>query len=170
MTQTTGSKFTQQGSRKYQPTRCLIISPTGITIQFTIGSESTYIFHNIDIDRCDRDISSQLFRYFIKNKKLLIPFTLLGAMIALGLPPLGSAVKNHMQLRSCRRHRFDPWVGKIPWRRVWQPTPLFLPGESHGQRSLAGYKPQNVPKSLTGLKRLSMHMVSGIIFSLSNRK
>ena len=30
--------------------------------------------------------------------------------------------------------RFDPWVGKIPWRRKWQPTPVFLPGESHGQR------------------------------------
>ena len=34
---------------------------------------------------------------------------------------------------------FDPWVGKIPWRRAWQLTPVFLPGESHGQRSLAGY-------------------------------
>jgi len=41
----------------------------------------------------------------------------------------------------CRRHRrrgFRPWVGKIPWRRKWQPTPVFLPGESHGQRSLVG--------------------------------
>ena len=44
----------------------------------------------------------------------------------------------------CRRHRkqsFNPWVGKIPWRRKWQPAPVFLPGESHGQRSLAGYSP-----------------------------
>ena len=41
----------------------------------------------------------------------------------------------------CRRHLFDPWVGKIPWRRAWQPTPLFLPRESHGQRSLVGYSP-----------------------------
>ena len=42
----------------------------------------------------------------------------------------------------CKRHRrctFGPWVGKIPWRRKWQPTPVFLPGESHGQWSLAGY-------------------------------
>ena len=39
------------------------------------------------------------------------------------------------------RPRFHPWVGKIPWRRTWQPTPAFLPGESHGQRSLAGYSP-----------------------------
>ena len=39
------------------------------------------------------------------------------------------------------RHKFDPWIGKIPWRRAQQPTPVFLPGESHGQRSLAGYSP-----------------------------
>ena len=39
----------------------------------------------------------------------------------------------------CRRPRFDPWVGKIPWRRQWLSTPVFLPGESHRQRSLAGY-------------------------------
>ena len=37
----------------------------------------------------------------------------------------------------CRRHGFNSWVGKIPWRRKWQPTPVFLPGESYGQRSLA---------------------------------
>jgi len=41
----------------------------------------------------------------------------------------------------CRRHDFDPWVGKTLWRRRWQPTPVFLPGKSHGQRSLAGYTP-----------------------------
>ena len=41
-------------------------------------------------------------------------------------------------LPACGRCGFDPWVGKIPWRRVWQPTPLFLPRESHGQRSLVG--------------------------------
>ena len=41
----------------------------------------------------------------------------------------------------CRRHRFDPWVGKIPWRREWLPTPGFLPGEFHEQRSLAGHSP-----------------------------
>ena len=36
---------------------------------------------------------------------------------------------------------FDPWVGKIPWKRKWQPTPVFLPGKSHGQRSLVDYSP-----------------------------
>ena len=41
----------------------------------------------------------------------------------------------------CKRPRFDPRVGKIPWRREWQPTPVFLHGKFHGQRSLAGYSP-----------------------------
>ena len=49
----------------------------------------------------------------------------------------------------CRRPRFDPWVGKVPWRRAWQPTPVFLPGESHGQRSLVGYNPQGHKESDT---------------------
>ena len=47
----------------------------------------------------------------------------------------------------CKRHRFNPWVGKIPWRRAWQPTPIFLFGESYGQRSLASYGSIRVSKS-----------------------
>ena len=45
------------------------------------------------------------------------------------------------QFRRLKRHGFDPWVGKIPWRQKWQPTTVFLPGESHGQRSLGVYSP-----------------------------
>ena len=45
--------------------------------------------------------------------------------------------------------RFDPQAGKIPWRRAWQPTLVFLPGESHGQRSLAGYCPKCCKESDT---------------------
>ena len=41
----------------------------------------------------------------------------------------------------CWKWLVDPWVGKIPWRRAWQPSPAFLPGESHAQRSLAVYSP-----------------------------
>ena len=48
-------------------------------------------------------------------------------------------VKN---LPAMQETRFDPWVGKIPCRREWQPTPVFLPGEFHGQRSLVGYNPR----------------------------
>ena len=41
----------------------------------------------------------------------------------------------------CRRHGIDPWVGESPWRGTWQPTSIFFPGESHGQRNLADYSP-----------------------------
>ena len=44
---------------------------------------------------------------------------------------------------------FDPWVGKFPWRRKWQPTPVFLPGEFHGRRSLVGYSPRGCKESDT---------------------
>ena len=47
----------------------------------------------------------------------------------------------------CRRQEFDPWVRKIPWRRAWQSTPVFLPGESHGQRNLAGYSQEGHKES-----------------------
>ena len=40
-----------------------------------------------------------------------------------------------------RRHRCDPWLGEVPWRRAWQSTPVLLPGGPHGQRSLVGYSP-----------------------------
>ena len=42
---------------------------------------------------------------------------------------------------------FDPYIGKIPWRGAWQLTPVFLPGESHGQRSLVGYSPEGHKES-----------------------
>ena len=51
--------------------------------------------------------------------------------------------------RACRKPSFDPWVRKIPWRRKWQPTPVFLPGESLGQRSVEGYGPWDCKESDT---------------------
>ena len=47
----------------------------------------------------------------------------------------------------CGRPGFHPWVRKIPWRREWQPTPVFWPGELHRQRSLAGYSPWDCKES-----------------------
>ena len=52
-----------------------------------------------------------------------------------------SGKESTCQCRRCRRLRFSPWVGKIPWSRKCQHTPVFLPGESHGQSSLEGYSP-----------------------------
>ena len=56
-----------------------------------------------------------------------------------------------------RRCRFDSWVGKIRWRRRWQPTPVFLPGKSHGQRILEGYSPWG-PEDLDMNQLLSTHL------------
>ena len=65
------------------------------------------------------------------------------------LTQVALAVKTASQCRRCKRHRFDPWYGKIPWRRPWQPTLVSLPGEFHGQRSLAGYSPWGCKQSGT---------------------
>ena len=59
-------------------------------------------------------------------------------LIILQASLVAQMVKNPPQ---CRIRGLDPWVGKIPWRREWLPTPVFLPGEFHGQGSLAGYSP-----------------------------
>ena len=55
--------------------------------------------------------------------------------------------KSACQCRKCKRCRFNPQDGKMPWKRKWQPTPVFLPGKSHGHRSLAGYSPWGRKKS-----------------------
>ena len=80
--------------------------------------------------------------FFIKNQ-------LCSGIIYMGFPRWHSGKESACQCRRCKRHEFDPWVGKIPWRRAWQPTPVFLPGESHGQRRLVGY-------SLRGLRESDM--------------
>ena len=64
-----------------------------------------------------------------------------------GLPRWLNGKKSACQCRSYRRCRFDLWVWKIHWGRKWHPTPVFLPGKSHGQRSLEGYSPQGCKES-----------------------
>ena len=51
--------------------------------------------------------------------------------------------KKHKRSLPMQRCGFDSWFGKIPWERSWQPTPVFLPGESHGLKNLVGYSPQD---------------------------
>ena len=69
-------------------------------------------------------------------------FLLASPQYSLGKVPGGSVVKNSPAMRRCGRSReFNPWVGKIPWKRKWQPPPVFLPGKSNGWRSLVGYSP-----------------------------
>ena len=67
----------------------------------------------------------------------------------LNFPGGSSGKESTCQCRRWRRSGFSPWVGKIPWRRKWQPTPVFLPGEAYGQRRLAGYSPWGHKESVT---------------------
>ena len=73
------------------------------------------------------------------------------ALVVKNLPPSESTC----QCRWQKRRGLDPWIGKIPWRRTWQPTLIFFPGESHGQRGLAGYSPYVAESDRT--EQLSMH-------------
>ena len=61
--------------------------------------------------------------------------------IKYGASQMALVLKNSPVNAGNMRHGFNPWFRKIPWRRAWQPTPIFLPGESHGQKNLAGYSP-----------------------------
>ena len=72
-----------------------------------------------------------------------------------GFPDGTSGKEPSCQCRKFKRHGFDPWVKKIPCRKVWKLTPAFLPGKSHGQRSLAAYGPQGHRES-DKAERLSM--------------
>ena len=71
------------------------------------------------------------------------------SVVRKGFPGGASGKEPACLCRRCKRHGFNPWVRKIPWRRAWQPTLVFLPGESHGQRSLVGYSPQGRTESDT---------------------
>ena len=81
---------------------------------------------------------------------ILVTSVLVAGPEGQGFP--GGASDKELALQSRRHRRFssNAWVRKIPWRRKWQPTPVFLLGESHGQRSLAGYS-YGVTKSRTWL-------------------
>ena len=80
--------------------------------------------------------------------------------------PIGSMVKN---LPLSRRHWFNPWVRNIPWRRKWQPTPAFLSGKSHAQRSLADCSSlgHNQGSGMTYRLNINNNVYSNFIFSCS---
>ena len=78
-----------------------------------------------------------VFFFFSKTNSFLLKcgwFTML--YLFQELPRWLSGKESACQCRRCKRCRFDPWVRKIPWRRKWQPTLVFLPGKCHGQRSM----------------------------------
>ena len=88
-----------------------------------------------------------LFAYqlcFIKVVFQNLMFLLIFVRLGYTHPGFSSGAGGKEPACQCKRRKrpgFNPWVGKIRWRRKWQPTPVYLPGESHGQRSLLGYSP-----------------------------
>ena len=95
-------------------------------------------------------IQSNLFIIYLKKKSEKHHH--INQLLQISITPGGAEVKS--VCLQCGRPGSDPWVGKIPWRRKWQPTPVFLPGESHGWRSLVGYSPR-VTKSRAQLSNFT---------------
>ena len=91
--------------------------------------------------------------------------TRLGDWISTKICYLGVSGGSDGKVSACNAEdpRFHPWIGKIPWRWAWQLTPTFLPGESHGQRSLVGYSPQgpkesNIAEHVISLSHMYLYM------------
>ena len=76
-----------------------------------------------------------------KNQTWLSDWTELNHLLSTCFPSGASSKEFSCQSRRHKRHKFNPWFRKIPWRRAWQPTPVFLRGEAHGQRSLMDFSP-----------------------------
>ena len=85
----------------------------------------------------------------------------LGSLTLRGFPD-GSVAKN---LPAKRRRGFDSWVGKIPWRRAWQPTGVFWPGKPQGQSSLSGYSPWGCKRAGHDLVTQQQQPPNSLLFS-----
>ena len=79
-----------------------------------------------------------------------------------GVPGGASGKESTCQCTRHRRCGFNPWAGKINWRREWQPTPVFSPGKFHGQRSMAGYSPWGRKES-DMTERLHFHFLTCVL-------
>ena len=89
--------------------------------------------------QCISEVFDLLLPLFLSN--IFSLFYLFYIHINMGFPGGASGKEPTCQCRRHKRHMFFLWVRKIPWRRSWQPTPVFLLGKSHGQRNLVGYSP-----------------------------
>ena len=95
-------------------------------------------------------IQSNLFIIYLKKKSEKHHH--INQLLQISITPGGAEVKS--VCLQCGRPVFNPWVGNIPWRRKWQPTPVLLLGKSHGRKSLVGYSPW-VTKSWTWLSEFT---------------
>ena len=89
----------------------------------------------------DGDCSHEIRRYLLLGRKTMTDLDSVLKSRDITLPTKVHIVKAYSVCLQCRRPRFNPWGGKIPWSGKWQSTPVLLSGKSHGQRSLVGYSP-----------------------------
>ena len=108
-------------------------------------------------DRCILKACHIIIIYVVRPSTLGQCFLLEGGILPLrGFPGGASGKEPASQCRRCKGCGLDPCVGKLPWRRAWPPTPVFLPGESHGQRSLGGCSPLGYKES--DMTEVTWHM------------
>ena len=108
----------------------------------------------------DREALRAVFHGVAKSRTRLSNWTELISFVLGFSPPLFHFYLDPAcQCKRCKRCRFDSWVGKIPWRRTWHSTPVFLPRKSHRQKNLVGYS-HKVAKSQTQLKPLNTHTIA----------
>ena len=86
----------------------------------------------------------------------------------MGFPGGATVKESACQCRRCKRYGFSPWLGKIPWRKKWQPTPVFFSVKSHGQRNLAGCSPWGHKES-DMTEQLRVHTSTSTIIKVSYR-
>ena len=94
-----------------------------------------------DFRHNSKNYTHVIFTHYHREPQRTWILCLLPSKWPLGLPRRCSGKESSCQCRRHRRCRFNSWVGKSPWRREWQPTPVLLLGKTHGQRSLAGCSP-----------------------------
>ena len=112
--------------------------------------------HSLNIHMAEMESESKFFQYIQLSYLSFTIYRLTYLLRGLSWWLNGLKEKtNPPAMLELQEMRFDPWVRKILWKRIWQPTSVFLSGESHGQRSLAGYSPQGCKESDT-TERLSM--------------
>ena len=92
----------------------------------------------------DLKMSNYMQMNYCKQPSMIVSHLTLNRLFRRTYPGMWASlvVQQRRICLQCRSCRFDPWIGEIPWRRAQQPTPVSLPGESHGQRSLEGYSPR----------------------------
>ena len=120
------------GPRAYPPTLCLTPPHPNCTVSIYVGVRLWLMtVHNYNISSI-----------MARKRFVLLVSTAMAVRLAEGTQPRLPWWLNGKE-STCQRRRlkFDSWVGKIPWKREWHPTPVCLPGEFHGQRSLVGYSP-----------------------------